>query len=155
MPTAPALPVVWRPRWGRWVPHGLLPVVAGLLAWMGYVMTAGARPKDLVLYALIGTLALAGLYLLGRPRLAAHDSGLTVVNVFSRRELEWAEVVGVSMSEGEPWPTFDLADGTTMATMGIQASDGERARRELASLRALLDSRGTGAGPADPERRDL
>lgn len=131
---------VWRPRLGRIVPHGLLPVVAGALGLLGYVMAPGVGPADFALFGVIGLVALTLLYLAGRPRLAAHSRGLTVVNIFRRRELAWAEVVAASMPEGEPWPTFDLADGTTLAVMGIQAADGARARRDLARLQALLDT---------------
>jgi hypothetical protein len=35
--------------------------------------------------------------------------------------------------------TLDLADGTTVPAMGIQASDGGRARAALRDLRALID----------------
>lgn len=139
----PAVPVVWRPHLGRLVPHALVPVVAVILVVLGYVMAPDVGPEDLALFGVFGLLALALLYLVGRPRLAAHERGLTVVNVFRRRELEWAEVIAAGMPAGEPWPTFDLADGTTLAVMGIQAADGDRARRDLAALQALLDERGT------------
>lgn len=146
MTEAPGLPVVWRPRLGRMVPHALVPVVAVILVALGYVMAPAVGPEDLALFGLFGLLALGLLYLVGRPRLAAHERGLTVVNVFRRHELEWAEVVAAGMPTGEPWPTFDLADGTTLAVMGIQAADGDRARRDLATLQALLDERSTAGG---------
>lgn len=141
------MPVTWRPRFGRLVPHGLLPVITAVLAGLGAVMAPGVGPEDMALYGLFGLMALVLLYLVGRPRLAAHDRGLTVVNVFRRYELEWAEVVAVAMPVGEPWPTIDLADGTTLATMGIQASDGERARRHFAELQALVSARSTADNP--------
>lgn len=137
----PAVPVVWRPRLGRLVPHGLLPVIAALLAWIGYFMAPEVGPEDIALFSLFGLIALILLYLVGRPRLAACERGLTVINIFRRRDLEWAEIIAARMSEGEPWPTFDLSDGTTLAALGIQASDGARARRHLAELHALLDQR--------------
>lgn len=130
---------VWRPRLGRLVPHGLIPAVVASLAAIGYVMAPGVGPADMALFGLIGLVALTLLYLAGRPRVIAGARGLTVVNIFRRRELEWAEVVGASMPEGEPWPTFDLADGTTLAVMGIQAADGARGRRDFARLQTLLD----------------
>lgn len=142
----PTLPITWRPRLGRLVPHGLLPIVTALLAGLGYTMAPSIRISDMALFAVFGFVALVMLYLVGRPKLAAHERGLTVVNVFRRRELEWAEVIAARMPEGEPWPTFDLADGNTLAVMGIQASDGARAHRKLAQLQALLDTHGTAGG---------
>jgi hypothetical protein len=53
----------------------------------------------------------------------------------------------VSMAEGAPWPTLDLADGSTVAVMGIQSSDGERANRALAELATLIRERGETQGP--------
>lgn len=133
---------VWRPWLGRLVPHGLIPVVVASLAAVGYVMAPGVGPADMALFGLIGFIGLTLLYLAGRPRVVVHAGGLTVVNIFRRRELEWPEVVAASMPEGEPWPTFDLADGTTLAAMGIQAADGARARRDFARLQTLLDRYG-------------
>jgi hypothetical protein len=43
------------------------------------------------------------------------------------------------MPPGAPWVTLDLADGTAVPAMGIQASDGGRARLALRELRALIE----------------
>ena len=49
------------------------------------------------------------------------------------------------MPPGAPWATLDLADGTTVPVMGIQGSDGQRARRAVRDLRTLVEaSSGTG-----------
>jgi hypothetical protein len=93
-------------------------------------------------------LAIAGLLaMLGRCRVSADAAGLTLVNPARTRRLEWAEVLGVSMGEGEPWPALDLADGSTVRAMGIQRSDGAWARQALAELRALLRERGEAPDP--------
>jgi len=93
-------------------------------------------------------LAITGLlYLLGRCRVSADAAGLTLVNPARTRRLAWAEVLGVNMADGEPWPTLDLADGSTVSAMGIQRSDGARARQALAELRALLHERGEAPDP--------
>jgi hypothetical protein len=96
---------------------------------------------------LLGLAIAAVLSLLGRCRISADAAGLTLVNPLRTRRLAWAEVVGVAMGDGEPWPTLDLADGSTVSAMGIQRSDGERARRALAELRALLRERGEAPDP--------
>jgi hypothetical protein len=93
-------------------------------------------------------LAIAGLLsLLGRCRVTADADGLTLVNPVRTLRYEWAEVLSVTMEDGEPWPTLDLADGSTVSAMGIQRSDGDRARRALAELRALLHERGEAPDP--------
>jgi len=62
-----------------------------------------------------------------------------VVNGYRRREYEWAEIVAVHLPPGAPWMTLDLSDGTTASALGIQGSDGARARTAVRQLRALLD----------------
>ncbi|HVX55566.1 PH domain-containing protein, partial [Nocardioides sp.] len=56
-----------------------------------------------------------------------------------RREFAWEQVVAARMPPGAPWVTLDLADGTAVPAMGIQASDGGRARLALRELRALIE----------------
>lgn len=66
--------------------------------------------------------------------------GLTVRNLVFTRRLEWAEIVSVRFGSGRPWVQLDLADGDTLAVMGVQESDGARAveeSRRLATLVAL------------------
>jgi hypothetical protein len=63
-----------------------------------------------------------------------------VVNGFRSRRYDWSEVVRVSLRQGSPWATLDLSDGTSVAAMGIQGSDGTRAIRQVRELRALVDA---------------
>lgn len=130
--------VVWRPRLGRLVPHGLLPVVLAILVGLGLVMGFAIRPSDMMFFCLLGALSVVGLYLLGRPQLVADEHGLTVVNVWKRREIAWGQVLAVDMPDGEPWPRLDLADGSTLPVMGIQASDGPRAYEQLHQVKETL-----------------
>ncbi len=76
---------------------------------------------------------------LARCRVEARRDGLRVVNGFRARRLEWSEVVAVSMKPGNPWAVLDLSDGTTAQALGIQASDGARARRQVLELRRLVE----------------
>jgi len=79
---------------------------------------------------------------LTRSRVEARAEKLVVVNGYRRREFEWAQVVAVSLPPGAPWVTLDLADGNACPAMGIQASDGSRARRAVRDLRALTEELG-------------
>jgi len=141
------LPVTWRPRRSRRMSAVLAVVVMITMITLAIVIAPPFKVVDRVALVLFGT-AIAGLlYLLGRSRVTADADGLTVVNPARTRRLEWAEVVRVNMGEGEPWPTLDLADGSTVSAMGIQRSDGDRARQALAELRALLHERGEAPEP--------
>ncbi|NTW42450.1 MAG: PH domain-containing protein, partial [Cellulomonadaceae bacterium] len=53
--------------------------------------------------------------------------GLTVRNLMVTRHLKWGEIVSVRFGQGRPWVQLDLADGDTLAVMGIQRADGVRA----------------------------
>ena len=64
--------------------------------------------------------------------------GLTVRNLMVTRRLEWAEIVSVRFGSGRPWVSLDLADGDTLAVMGIQRADGDRAAAEARRLATLL-----------------
>lgn len=67
----------------------------------------------------------------------ATKDGLHVVNLLRHRRLAWGEILAVTLRRGDPWVTLDLSDGSTLAVMGIQASDGAAApaaARELANL---------------------
>lgn len=87
----------------------------------------------------LGLMAFAAWFALLRSRVVATDDRLVVVNGYKRREFEWAQVVRISMPPGAPWASLDLDDGTTCPVMGIQGSDGARARTAVRQVRAFLD----------------
>lgn len=72
-----------------------------------------------------------------RLRLIGDEDGLTVVNPLRTRRLEWAEILAVSVPPGASWPTMDLADGTALAVIPLQASDGPRYAAALARVERL------------------
>jgi Bacterial PH domain len=102
--------------------------------------TGGFRLIDRVGLILFGLGVAALLHVLARPRVRANEDGVTVVNVFRRRQLEWAEILEVTLREGDPWVYLDLTDGSVLAAMGLQAADGERGRAMARELRALVRS---------------
>jgi hypothetical protein len=91
-----------------------------------------------VTMVLIAALAAAVAWGLVRCRVTATRAGLEVVNGYRTHHYEWAEVLSVHMPQGAPFPTLDLADGTSRPTFGIQASDGDRAKLAVHQLRLLL-----------------
>ena len=54
-------------------------------------------------------------------------------------EEQFDQVIAVHLPPGAPWVTLDLADGTTAAAMGIQGSDGNRAKQAMRELRVLVN----------------
>jgi PH (Pleckstrin Homology) domain-containing protein len=89
--------------------------------------------------AVFGLLLYAAGYALARSKVVAREDGLTVVNGYRTRRYEWNEVVAVTLRSGGPWATLDISDGTTVAAMGIQGSDGPRAMRQVREIRALVE----------------
>ena len=75
---------------------------------------------------------------LARSKVTATDTSLTVVNGYRKRVYEWSQVISVSLRRGAPWGTLDLSDGTTVSLIGVQGSDGERARKAVRELRATI-----------------
>ncbi len=146
MSDAPQLPTVWRPRRGRIVPYLLAVVVL-----IGFVVVAvaltskgrsGATPLDRGLLIGSGLLIAWVLHRYAAVRVVADERGITVVNLFRRRRLEWAEIVAVRLAPGDPWVQLDLSDGTTLPVMGIQATDGEHGRRCANGLGAAVAEHG-------------
>lgn len=141
------LPHTWRPLGPR-IMGGIL--VVGLfgvsaLAWFSLKDDVRAKfsPSEKGTLIFFGLLIVVLVHALTRSRVQVRDDGLTVVNGYRRRDFDWAQVIAVHMPRGAPWVTLDLADGSTCSAMGIQASDGARARAAVRQLRALLASHTT------------
>ena len=143
--TVPDLPRTWRPLGPR-----IAALVFGIflvVAFAGLWITFPQETKDAISPLQRATVVLfigAGLALLNalaRSRVTADEDGLTVVNGYRKRRLEWAQVVAIRMPPGAPWPTMDLDDTTTISVMGIHASDGARAKAALLELRAVIGGR--------------
>lgn len=140
---APSLPHTWRPlgvRLAGWL-FGLSLLVVVIVAWLAVPASVRAATSLFQRATLLGfgLLAAVAIHALMRCRVEATQEHLVVVNGYRRHELAWAQVVAVSLPAGAPWATLDLADGTTVSAMGVQGSDGERARAAVRELRALLD----------------
>jgi hypothetical protein len=138
----PTLPHTWRPLGARLAVAffgGLLAVVcvAGWIA-VGSDVRARVTPYEEATMVLIAAMGVAVAWGLFRCRVTASSGGLEVVNGYRTHHYEWAEVLAVHMPQGAPFPTLDLADGTSRPAMGIQSSDGDRARHAVRELRTLL-----------------
>jgi PH (Pleckstrin Homology) domain-containing protein len=142
-PTPPRLPHTWRPfgvrMAGGVLGAGLLLVC--VLTWLGFDDETQAKFTTFQRGTVIavGLLVFACWFALVRSRVVAETGRLVIVNGYRRREFDWAQLVAVRLPPGAPWVTLDLADGTTVAAMGIQGSDGTRARTAVRELRAVAE----------------
>ena len=136
------LPHTWRPLGVRLAGAffgGLLLAVCAV-AW--FTFDAETRARFTVFQrgtlVFLGMIAFAAGFALVRSRVVAEADRLVVVNGYRKRTYEWAEVLAIHLPPGAPWAVLDLADGTSAPAMGIQGSDGGRARRAVTQLRSLL-----------------
>lgn len=138
----PALPHTWRPFGVRMAGavFGTMLVVVCAVAWFSFDAETRARftPFQRGTIVFLGLLFFAVGYAMARSRVVAERDRLVVVNGYRRHEYSWPEVLAVHLPPGAPWAVLDLADGTSQPAMGIQGSDGGRARRAVAELRMLL-----------------
>ena len=139
----PELPHTFRPLGVR-----LAAAVLGVLLLVISVVIWFAFPKEIrdqfTLYqkatvVFFGLLFYGAGYALARSRVVAREDGVTVVNGYRTRRYEWNEIVAVTLRSGSPWAVLDISDGTTVAAMGIQGSDGPRAVRQVRDMRILVE----------------
>jgi hypothetical protein len=153
---APALPARFRPlgvRMAGWV-FGAALLVVGITVWVTFppdVRESFTLFQRATLIGMFGVGVVLG-HALGRCRVDAEEAGLRVVNGYRTHVLSWPQAVAVRLGPGNPWATLDLADGTSLSAMGIQGSDGQRARRQVRELRALIEAR-AGQEPDDAPGR--
>ncbi|MEU8850900.1 PH domain-containing protein [Streptomyces sp. NPDC048564] len=145
----PTLPVTFRPGRTRAV---LL--TAGTAIFV--VITAVALlleklgPGERLSFVFTGALMFGVLAMLARVKVVADESGVTVVNIATRRRLEWAEIVQVNLRPGDPWVFLNLSDGTSLPALGIQPGIAkQRAIADARTLRALAEARSM----RDPEEQ--
>jgi Bacterial PH domain len=126
------------------VAYGMAIVIVAGLSLVAFALPGGRdgfRLADRVGLVVFGLVAAWFLHILAHPSVRADDDGVTVVNLFRRRRLEWAEIVAVNLREGDPWVYLDLTDGTVLPVMALQAADGEHGRVMARELRALVRDR--------------
>ncbi|GAA2407179.1 hypothetical protein GCM10010191_14350 [Actinomadura vinacea] len=147
MTDVPGLPVVWRPRTTRVVAYATAGVIVLGMILLAVVVAPQFKLFDRILMVAFGLFLAWILHMFARCRVVADAAGITVVNAFRSRRLDWAEVVDVTMATGEPWPTLDLADGTSIGAMGINGAERDLAARQLDQLQALVHQRGEAPDP--------
>jgi|1186.fasta_scaffold09741_4 hypothetical protein len=140
----PSLPLRFRPIGVMFAAAGFGVMLLVTLVAVWLTLPQDARDSFTPLQRITVVIMLAAAVVVGhamaRCRVDADDDGLTVVNGYRTHRLEWGQVVEVSLRPGNPWAVLDLSDGTTCSAMGIQGSDGARARRQARQLRDLVEA---------------
>ncbi len=143
-PPVPDLPVRFRPMGVAVASIVLAVVLVGTVVAVWYAMPPDVRDqftnfqKGTVIAMMLVAFIIG--HALSRCRVDADEGGLTVVNGYRTHRLDWNQVVAVTLRPGNPWAVLDLSDGTTRSALGIQGSDGNRARRQVRQLRALVEA---------------
>ncbi|WP_031174440.1 PH domain-containing protein [Streptomyces durhamensis] len=145
-PTLPSLPVTFRPGHTRVIL--LTAGVAIFLTISGVAMLLEQLgPGERASFVVTGALIFWVLAQLARVKVVADESGVTVVNIASKRRLDWAEILQVNLRPGDPWVFLNLSDGTSLPALGIQPGLAkQRAIADAQALRALAEAR----SPAHP-----
>ena len=138
----PPLPRIWRPLGPRVVGIAVTVALVAVVSvgWFGFDDETRAQftpfqRGTLVFFGLMYLTLMLGLL---RSRAEAHADRLVVVNGYVRHEYAWPQIIAARLPPGAPWVTLDLADGETAAVLGIQGSDGARARLAVSELKALV-----------------
>ncbi len=141
MSALPTLPVTFRPGRTRAV---LLTAGVAIFVVITTVALLLERlsPGERLSFVFTAALMFGVLAMLARVKVVADESGVTVVNIATRRRLDWAEIVQVNLRPGDPWVFLDLSDGTSLAALGIQPGIAkQRAIADARALRALAEAR--------------
>ncbi|MDX2595690.1 PH domain-containing protein [Streptomyces sp. WI03-4A] len=140
MSDTPDLPVTFRPGHTRVIL--LTAAVVIFLVITGIALLLDLGPGERLTFVVTAALIFWVLAQLARVRVVADESGVTVVNIASRRRLAWAEIVQVNLRPGDPWVFLNLSDGTSLPALGIQPGIArQRAIADAQALRALAEAR--------------
>ena len=137
------LPHTWRPLGARVMGWFLVAALAVMctMVWVGFSAEIKAQVTmfERLTFGALGIGIVVCVHAVTRSRVVAREDGLTVVNGFKRRDLEWAEVLAINFPRGAPWPNIDLASGHNISVLGIQASDGGSSKKAVRTLRTLAE----------------
>ncbi|KSW18505.1 PH domain-containing protein [Cellulomonas sp. B6] len=141
MPTPDdALAAPFRPRLARVVTLAVAVVVLALTAVLVLTMP-GLAPLDQTGFVLFGLLIAWFCWRQASVRAVPDATGIVVRNLLVTTHVDWAQIVSVRFGEGRAWVQLDLADGDTLAVMGVQRADGAFAEQEARRLATLVARR--------------
>ncbi|KQY59187.1 hypothetical protein ASD11_06275 [Aeromicrobium sp. Root495] len=128
--------ITYRPGGTRYVVYGSCVALTAMTVAIIVALPADIRAQvtfSQALTLLATVLAMmAVLHGIGRSLVRVSDDGITVVNGYRTHELSWADVKGVALPEGAPWPTLVTQDDDRVMLFAIQASSGTALVRDAA-----------------------
>ncbi len=102
------------------------------------------RLADQIAMVFLGALVAGAVLGFTRARVIGDAAGVRVRTVLGDKLIPWQVVREVRLDDGASWASLDLQDDDTVALLGVQSNDGDRAVDAVLGLRALLAaSRGT------------
>jgi len=113
------------------------------------LVLSDATTFDRVAFVLLAAAATYAIHRLADVRVVASTDGLSVTNYLQHRTLDWAEIVDVRLSAGDPWVLLDVSDGGTVPVMAIQTADGDRGQMMARELAMAVATYGASAPSAD------
>ena len=129
----------FRPRLARRVALALATLVVVLTPVFAISLPGPRGWGDVAGFTAIGVAIVVFCWRQANVSLQADEGGVTVTNLVVVRRLAWAEIISVRFGGGRPWVQLDLANGDTLAVMGIQRADGDFAAAESRRLATLVE----------------
>jgi hypothetical protein len=130
--------VLTRVCWGVAVLVIVVFTVVALALAGGPEGSAQFRLADQVAMVVLGALVATAVLAFTRARVVGDASGVRVRNVLGEKVVPWQVVREVRLDDGASWASLELQDDETVALLGIQSNDGDRAVEAVLGLRALL-----------------
>ncbi len=142
-----------RPRAGRIVSFVLAAIWAAVFtgAAFGFPPVPDRGTADSIASLLLAAAGAFFLYRLGAVAVLPAEDHVVVRNIARSTRMDWAEVVDVRFDSNSTWGRLDLADGTSLNTLGIQTADGAHARRDAVRLATLVELHSRRAGEPPQE----
>ena len=143
----------FQPRRGPVVSVVLAVAVGAMSLGLALFVTGRVEWWDRAGFVLFGAAVVWFLQRQATVRADPTPTHLRVRNLVHTRTVAWSEVTDVHFGGGRPWVQLDLADGDTLAVMGVQRADGASADAQAARLAALAAAHGPSGGRAPgPDR---
>ena len=136
--TLRALYAPFRPRLARTVALGLAAIMAIGTPVLVLTIPGEYGALDLIGFLAVGATVVWFCWRQASVRALVDERGMSVRNLMLSRRLEWAEIVSVRFGAGRPWVQLDLADGDTLAVMGVQRADGAFAAAQASRMATLV-----------------